>query len=113
MKKKLLALLMGTSLVMGLAACGGGSDTTKDKNNGGGTDTAQAGDADKIFQQKCSACHGGDLKGGVGPNLTKIGSQLSKDDILATIKNGKGAMPPNVIEGDDANKVADWLSAKK
>ncbi|WP_406603726.1 cytochrome c551 [Neobacillus rhizosphaerae] len=106
MKKKLLTLLLGTSLVMGLAACGGG---TSDK----GTDTASGGDAAKIYDQKCSGCHGGDLKGGMGPNLTKIGSTLSKDEILNTIKNGKGAMPKNVIQGDDANKVADWLAAKK
>jgi cytochrome c551 len=105
MKKKLLGFVLGTSLVMGLAACGGGSDTNKD--------TASGGEAAKIFDQKCSGCHGGDLKGGMGPNLTKIGSTLSKDDILNTIKNGKGGMPPNVIQGDDAEKVADWLAAKK
>ncbi|QCJ44111.1 cytochrome c [Bacillus sp. S3] len=111
MKKKLLALLMGTSLVMGLAACGGGNDNTKDK--GGGTETASAGDAQKIFDQKCSGCHGGDLTGGVGPNLTKVGATLSKDDILNVLKNGKGQMPANVVTGDDAEKVADWLAAKK
>lgn len=110
MKKKLLTLLLGTSLVMGLAACGGGGD--KD-TGGGGKDTATGDEAAKIFDQKCSSCHGGDLKGGVGPNLTKVGSKYSKDEILDIIHNGRGGMPAGVITGDDADKVADWLAAKK
>ncbi len=105
MKKKFVTLLLGTSFVLGLAACGGGSDD-------GGKDTASAGGA-KIFDQKCSSCHGGDLKGGMGPDLTKVGSKYSKDQILDIIKNGKGQMPKNVVSGKDADEVADWLSAKK
>jgi cytochrome c551 len=106
MKKKLLTLLMGTALVMGLAACGGG-------NTDKGTDTASSNTGAKIFDQKCSGCHGGDLTGGMGPNLTKVGSRYSKDDILGILKNGKGQMPANVVSGDDANQVAEWLAAKK
>jgi cytochrome c551 len=100
MKKKLLALLMGTSLI--LAACGGGGD---DK----GTDTASSGDGQKLFEQKCSGCHGVDLAGGAGPKLK--GTSLSKDEIVKTIENGKGngAMPAGLIKGDDASKVADWI----
>lgn len=116
MNKKLLTLLLGTSLVIGLAACGGGSstnqsgtDTSKNKQ-----DTAQSGDANTIFQQHCASCHGTDLKGAVGPNLTQIGSQFSKAQILDIIKNGKqGGMPPGLISGADADKVAAWLAAKK
>jgi cytochrome c551 len=117
LKKKLLTLLLGTSLVMGLAACGGGSSTDKsgtDTSKSSTQDTAQGGDANAIFQQHCSSCHGADLKGNVGPNLTKIGSQLSKDQILDIIKNGKqGGMPGGLISGSDADKVATWLAAKK
>jgi cytochrome c551 len=110
MKKKLLTMLMGTALVMGLAACGGGDE---DKGTDTATDTASSDAGAKIFDQKCSSCHGGDLTGGMGPNLTKVGSTYSKDEILGIIKNGKGQMPPNVVEGDDANQVAEWLAAKK
>lgn len=108
MKKKLLALLMGTTVVMGLAACGGGSDTSK--NSDGGNTSA----AEKIVAQKCASCHGGDLKGSVGPALNKIGAKYSKEEILGIIKNGKGGgMPAGLISGDDADKVATWLAAKK
>ncbi|PLS04352.1 cytochrome c551 [Neobacillus cucumis] len=116
MKKKLLTLLLGTSLVMGLAACGGGGDkdTTKKDTGGGGTETSNASDAQKIFDQKCSSCHGGDMKGGMGPNLTKVGSKYSKDEILDILKNGKsGGMPAGLVTGDDANTIATWLAAKK
>ncbi|RHW37354.1 cytochrome c [Neobacillus notoginsengisoli] len=104
MKKKLLALLMGTSMV--LAACGGGGD-------GGGKESASA-DPEKMYQQKCSGCHGGDLKGGAGTDLTKVGSHYSKDEIKDIIENGKGGgMPAGLYKGDDADKVAGWLAEKK
>lgn len=113
MKKKLLALLMGTSLV--LAACGGGDDakeTDKGTKTGGET-TASAGDAEKLYNQKCSSCHGGNLEGGVGPALEKAGSKLSKEDIENIIANGQGAMPQGLLKGDEASQVAEWLAGKK
>lgn len=106
MKKKLLTMLMGTALVMGLAACGGGDDE--------GGETAQGGDAEKIYSQKCSSCHGDNLQGGMGPELAKVGASKSKDEIADIIKNGtQGGMPANLISGDDLDTVADWLAAKK
>jgi cytochrome c551 len=109
MRKKLLALLMGPTLVMGLAACGGGNDTSK-----GTSDSAAGGDAQKIYSQKCSSCHGDNLEGKVGPKLASIGKNLDKQQILDVIKNGKpGGMPAGLISGDDADKVATWLASKK
>lgn len=102
MKKKLLALLMGTSLV--LAACGGGDE--------GGGDTAGA-DPEKLYNQKCSSCHGGDLEGGAGPKLSDVGTRLSQEDIEKIIAEGRGAMPKGLLEGDDASAVAEWLAGKK
>lgn len=103
MKKKLLALLMGTSLV--LAACGGGDEA-------GGGDTAGS-DPEKLYNQKCSGCHGGNLEGGAGPKLSDAGSRLSKEDIEKILAEGKGSMPPKLLEGEDASAVAEWLANKK
>ncbi|GAM11978.1 cytochrome c551 [Mesobacillus selenatarsenatis] len=103
MKKKLLALLMGTSLV--LAACGGGDEA-------GGGDTAGA-DPEKLYNQKCSSCHGGDLEGGAGPKLSDVGSRLSQEEIESVIANGQGSMPPKMLEGEEASAVAEWLANKK
>lgn len=116
-KKKLFALFLGTSLV--LAACGGGNDnsSTKTDDNGNATTTANAGDAAKLFQNKCSACHGQDLTGGVGPNLTKVGSKLSKDQIATILKDGKtgkiGTMPGGLLNDSETSQMAKWLAEKK
>ncbi|AXN38744.1 cytochrome c551 [Peribacillus butanolivorans] len=113
MKKKWLALLMGTSLA--LAACGGNDDNAdnepaSDQNE---TTTVDAGDAAKIYENKCSSCHAVNLEGGVGPNLTKVGSRLSKDEIEQVIAKGQGAMPKGIIQGTEASKVAEWLAEHK
>ncbi len=110
LKKKLLALLMGTSLV--LAACGGGDDEAKD-NTGGNEETASV-DAEQIYNEKgCVACHGGDLTGGVGPDLTAAGGHLSADEIKDVIVNGRGSMAAQNVSDEEADALADWLAAKK
>jgi cytochrome c551 len=135
LKKSLLALLLGSSVA--LAACGGGEDaadntekavdeteqttekavdeTTKETekavDDAGDATTAAAGE--EVYKQSCLSCHGGNLEGGFGPALDKAGAKYSKDEILEIIKNGKGQMPANVVEGEDAEAVASWLAEKK
>ncbi len=132
MKKALLAMLFGSALVLG--ACGGGNDSDKDKsatdttttennktdntadNNKTDESTSNSTakvDAEAVTQQKCISCHGNELQGAVGPDLRKIGSQLSEDQIKDVLKNGKGNMPAGLVEGDELDAVAKWLSEKK
>ncbi|MGE7876027.1 cytochrome c551 [Peribacillus muralis] len=113
MKMKWMALVLGTSLA--LAACGG-NDGASDKEPAGEsseTTTAGAGDAAKIYENKCSSCHAVNLEGGVGPNLTKVGAKLTKADIEKVIANGQGAMPKEIIKGKEASMVAEWLAEHK
>ncbi|MGJ7920295.1 cytochrome c551 [Neobacillus sp. LXY-4] len=105
MKKKMLGILAGTTLVFTLAACGGG-DSAKDT-------AGSAVDPEKLYSQKCSSCHATDLKGGVGPDLTQVGSRLSKDEIEKVIVDGRNAMPKGQLTGADATAVAGWLAEKK
>ncbi|MDR7078328.1 mono/diheme cytochrome c family protein [Neobacillus niacini] len=98
-----------------ITACGGGDeatekDTTPTKEQ---EQTADAGDGDALFQQSCSSCHGGDLVSGGAPDLDKVGSKYSKDEIEEIIVNGKGGMPGGILTGEDADAVASWLSEKK
>ncbi|KWW20833.1 MULTISPECIES: cytochrome c551 [Peribacillus] len=114
MKMKWAALVLGTSLV--LAACGGNDDASDKQpadTDRGETTTAGAGDAAKIYENKCSSCHAVNLEGGVGPNLTKVGSKLTKADIEKVIANGQGAMPKGIIQGKEASLVAEWLAKHK
>lgn len=106
MKKWLVAVLLGTLLVLG--ACGGSSDNGD--NNAGG-DSVAAGET--VYQKSCASCHGKDLSDGSAPDLSSIGSSKSADDILDIIENGQGGMPPGLASGDDAKDVADWLAEKK
>ncbi|WGV59585.1 cytochrome c [Brevibacillus brevis] len=69
--------------------------------------------AESTFKNTCSGCHGQTLEGAVGPNLQKIGSELNKEQILAILEKGKGAMPPGLVKGKDAENIAAWLADKK
>ncbi len=111
MKKWLMTVLFGTTLVLG--ACGGGGDDTSepaDDNDGGTVENAAA---EELYEQSCASCHGDDLSGEVGPDLTAVGSDHSADDILTIIEDGQGSMPGGLLSGDDAQEVADWLAEHK
>ena len=52
-----------------------------------GTQTADAGAGAQVFSVHCSACHGTDGSGGVGPNLHGIAGRKSLDQTIAFIEN--------------------------
>ncbi|MEL4026077.1 cytochrome c551 [Lysinibacillus endophyticus] len=127
MKKSLLALVFGSAIF--LAACGGGDDEatndtntgtndteteqTTDTGNNTGTDIASAKGED-IVKSNCTTCHGGNLEGmGSTPSLADVGSRLSEEEILNVILNGRGGMPANLIQGEDAEAAAAWLAQQK
>ncbi|WP_243388275.1 cytochrome c551 [Bacillus kexueae] len=108
MKKKLTALLLGTSLA--LTACGTAEDKTGEENNGAGETTASA---EELFKGSCAGCHGQNLQGGAGPQLTEVGAKYSEDEIKSIIVNGQGGMPGGILNESEAAVVAEWLAAKK
>lgn len=131
MKKTWLAMFSVLLLAVLLVACGGGDDNADNNtgtNDGGTTDTEQTdegtteGDtgatadadaAEASYQQACSSCHGGNLEGLSGPQLSDVGSRLSQDEILDAILNGRPGMPPGLLQGDEAENVAAWLAEQK
>jgi mono/diheme cytochrome c family protein len=80
----------------------------------------------ELFYDRCSGCHSldaanaygskpeGEIAGGErtnGPNFNV--KEESRDDVLFAIRNGgfSGAiMPANIVVGDDAEAVADFLA---
>ncbi|WP_188453636.1 cytochrome c550 [Virgibacillus oceani] len=94
--------------------------TIQEAEEGGGEKQEQAeggataDDPEAIFENNCASCHGADLTGGMGPDLTKVGGRLSKDEIKDIVMNGRGSMPPGIIKEDaQAEAIAKWLSEKK
>ena len=101
-----------------LAACGGEIEVPEDET------TAHQGAV--LFNQRCSGCHSldaanaygskpeGQIQGGErtnGPNFNV--RKESRDDVLFAIRNGGfsgGIMPANIVVGEDAEAVADFLS---
>ncbi|MZQ86041.1 c-type cytochrome [Paenibacillus sp. 5J-6] len=127
MKKTLLVLTL--LLASSLAACGK-SETKPEASSSapaspavsaspsatqstGGTTTKV--EASAVFKANCVSCHGVNLEGAVGPNLQKVGSKLSKDQVAATVTNGKGAMPSfkGKLNDDEISSLATWLADKK
>ncbi|HJV46385.1 MAG TPA: c-type cytochrome [Bacillota bacterium] len=82
---------------------------------GGGAKTDDPGAALWQKQTNCQGCHGVDMKGAVGPDLTKVGSRLSKDDIAKVIKEGRNTMPKGMFTGNDKelDQLATYLSTLK
>lgn len=69
----------------------------------------------ELFVDNCGACHTLDAAGtagSVGPNLDE--AQNNEQEVLAAIENGGeepgGAMPQNILTGDDAAAVARFVA---
>ncbi|MED1952384.1 cytochrome c [Brevibacillus nitrificans] len=119
--KRSSLFVVAAVLVFSLSACGGGN-TAQPPANQPSTETPSttapsgsydAATAEALFKNTCAGCHGQTLEGAVGPNLQKVGGQLNKDQILEILNNGKGAMPPGLVKGADAETLAAWLADKK
>ncbi|MFC4618018.1 cytochrome c550 [Camelliibacillus cellulosilyticus] len=113
------AIIAVLGIVLMISMSGWGSHAAHEraaKEKGASTQqkaNASSQSPEDIFKQNCATCHGQNLEGGMGPNLKTIGSKWSKDKILNQIKNGGGSMPGGIIQGQEADKVAEWLSKKK
>lgn len=68
-----------------------------------------------LFSQTCGSCHtlsAAGTTGTVGPNLDDL--KPSTEQVLAAIENGglgSGTMPPNILQGAEAEQVAQAVSA--
>jgi mono/diheme cytochrome c family protein len=120
----MLATFMGRSLrviavlaaLLALGACGsqGIQIADSDPNHEGA----------EIFDENCAGCHTLEAAGSKGSS-TQVTSKEYKDgpnfnerketkeDVLYAIRNGgfsSGPMPQNIVTGDDAQKIADFIA---
>ena len=80
MKKKLLAIALGTSVVFALGACGN-KEESKSSKQSASTDSAE-----QIFQRSCAGCHATDLSGATGPDLRKVGGKYDAQILKRLLK---------------------------
>lgn len=111
-----LIAMLGIAVIIGLSF--NGLDNMKemaDAENGHAEEPKEVvTDPEAIYQGKCSACHGGNLEGLVGPGLTDVGAAYTKEEIKDIIVNGLGtSMPGGLVNAEQAEILAQWLSEKK
>lgn len=88
---------------------GGGSETGGGEGGGGGEAAGDAAAGEQVFAANCTGCHlnNGQDAGGVGPQLA--GAGLDVETIKTTVQNGRGAMPPGLVSGEDLDNVAAYV----
>lgn len=68
-----------------------------------------------LFEQQCASCHtlgAVQARGVTGPNLDRIG-EVTPERVLNAIENGgtgQGLMPAGLLDGEDAEDVAEYVS---
>lgn len=86
-----------------------------EEGNGDQAEQVEVADGESLYQLNCAACHGADLAGGAGPELTTVGANYSQDEIKDIIQNGiEPAMPAfPAIQGEELEALSTWLSEKQ
>ena len=71
--------------------------------------------AEAIYTKSCVSCHGNQLEGKLGPNLQKVGTKMSQEQIYKLVLNGKGAMPAfkSSLKEEEVANIAQWLAQHK
>jgi len=87
-----------------LAACSSGSEEEANSTIPEGQ---------RLYTKSCAMCHGKDLKNGSAPQLDQVGTKYTSEQIEQIILEGKGKMPKEILTGEDAKTVADWLAQQK
>lgn len=97
-----LSLLAVLVLVPALAGCGAGDD------GGGGGSTGR-----ELFAARCGSCHtlqAAGTTGRIGPSFDEL--KVTEPIVLRTVKDPPTPMPPNLVTGADAEKVAAFLASE-
>ena len=103
--------LVSVSLFLVAVLSGCGQSTSNSESSAvDSSDAAQT----ELFKSHCASCHGENLQGGFGPNLQKVGSKYTEEEINNIIKNGKGRMPRvSSVSDKDRQHLAAWLAEHK
>ena len=80
----------------------------------GSETVAEFATGEQVYEARCSACHGADLEGRVGPALDADSSSASMPDSywVQTITMGKGSMPAQRLTDNEVQLVIDYIKSK-
>lgn len=93
-------------LTLAFAGCGGG-----DSDTAGSGDQANSGDPKQVFDSSCGGCHtlaDAGTSGKIGPDLDELGPSAA--EVVQAIEQGPGQMPDGLLEGPEAQSVADYVA---
>ena len=69
---------------------------------------------EEIYTSRCSACHGSDLSGRVGPSLKadSKAAQMSDSYWVQTITKGMGSMPAQRLSDNEVDLVIEFIKSQ-
>ena len=88
---------------------------TGEGSGGGGGGAGASAEGKQIFTQSCGTCHtlsDAGTSGSIGPNLDDLKPDAAR--VTTAIENGgagTGAMPANIVTGQEAEAVAEYVSS--
>ncbi|MGE6718961.1 cytochrome c550 [Peribacillus frigoritolerans] len=106
---------IGLMFLLSFKGLGDAKDLAKEKEGGEKTEETESASAspEDIYKQNCISCHGNAYQGGVGPALKGVGDRLSVDEVKDVITNGRGAMPPGLVEEQNIDAMAEYIHGLK
>lgn len=119
LKKKWSITFIAMITAFFLAACGGTENANEDaekadQNEPKAPEVEMTSSVEEVYNLGCASCHGEDLQGNTGPDISMIGSEYSKDEIKDIIVNGIGNMPGGMLEDDeDVELLTEYLTELK
>ncbi|WP_409370044.1 cytochrome c550 [Lysinibacillus sp. 38-6] len=105
----ILILAFGIGLIFFMSLQGADNKKEIAAEHEGGGATTEANDDGSALVQTCIGCHGGDLTGGVGPNL----HGLDEAHIVDVLTNGIPGTPmtPGMKNEAEAKAIAEYISS--
>ncbi|MDP1420818.1 cytochrome c [Peribacillus simplex] len=106
---------IGLMFLLSFKGLGDAKDLAKEKEGGEKTEETESASAspEDIYKQNCISCHGDAYQGGVGPALKGVGDRLSVDEVKDVITNGRGGMPPGLVEEQNVDAMAEYIHGLK
>tara|TARA_B100000902_G_scaffold384412_1_gene424526 strand:+ start:489 stop:779 length:291 start_codon:yes stop_codon:yes gene_type:complete len=78
------------------------------------TEVIELTSGEEIYTSRCSACHGSDFSGRVGPSLKadSKAAQMSDSYWVQTITKGMGSMPAQRLSDNEVDLVIDYIKSQ-